>query len=49
MENKIINWQGEKLRKKIYRLINLGFMYEENDIINLTGTTYHFNIPLLAN
>ena len=51
-ENKkleIITFSGEKLRKKLYKLVDIGMIHIETDVINLTGELYLFETPIGAN
>lgn len=44
-----IRLSADYLTKKIYRLIDMGMMYVEVDVINLTGELYLFKTSFCAN
>ena len=49
MKYEIMTFSSRKLRKKLNKLIEMGMIYIETDVINLTGEVYHFKIPFCAN
>lgn len=48
-EYQVMRFSGVYLSKKINKLINMGMMHTEEDLIHLTGVVFLFEIPMCAN
>lgn len=49
MKFEIMRFSGVHLSNKINKLINLGMMFSEEDIIHSSGVIFLFTIPMGAN
>lgn len=49
VDYEIMSLSAINLSKKINKLIDIGMMYTEIDLIKLTGTLYLFEVPMCAN
>ena len=45
----LVKLSGNDLYSKICKLVDIGMMYIETDVIHLTGEVYLWSIPFCAN